>query len=255
MKTTALEIKKITVSREGREIIRGLDLKLPAGELHALMGPNGSGKSTLANALMGHPKYAVTAGKLALDGRDITKLAADERSLAGLFLSVQNPPEVAGVSVSSFLRAAVNVRRTKPLSVVEFHALLKQKMAGLNMPDSFASRGVNEGFSGGERKRLEMLQLLLLEPRYVLLDEIDSGLDVDTLKIIAATIEALRRAGTGVLLITHSTRLLEYLKPDRVHVLAAGRLVASGGAEIAAQIETAGFEGFTKAPVSGRCKK
>ena len=149
MKSAALEIKGLTVGREGEEIVRGLELRLPAGELHALMGPNGSGKSTLANAVMGHPKYAVTGGKLTLDGRNITGLPADERSLAGLFLSIQSPPEVSGVSVSSFLRAALNARRPKPLGVVEFHELLKRKMLDLKIPDGFASRGVNEGFSGG----------------------------------------------------------------------------------------------------------
>jgi len=256
MKDAALEIKGLTVVREGEEIVRGLGLSLPAGELHALMGPNGSGKSTLANAVMGHPKYAAKNGKITLDGRDITKLPTDERSLAGLFLSIQSPPEVAGVSVSSFLRAAVNARRPKPLGVVEFHELLKRKMLDLKIPEGFASRGVNEGFSGGERKRLEMLQLLMLEPKYALLDEIDSGLDVDTLKLTAATVEDLRRAGTGVLLITHSTRLLEYLKPDRVHVMAGGRLIASGGAELAAKIEADGFDGIVSAGTAqGRKKK
>ncbi|MEK9151902.1 MAG: Fe-S cluster assembly ATPase SufC, partial [Patescibacteria group bacterium] len=179
----SLVIENLRVSREGKEIVKGVSLTVRPGEVHALMGPNGSGKSSLANALMGHPKYAVTGGRIILDGRDITAAAPDARSRAGLFLSMQYPPEIAGVTVSNFLRTAVNARRAKPLGVIEFYRLLKEKMAELKIDSVFGSRGLNEGFSGGEKKRLEILQLSMLAAEYAILDETDSGLDVDALKI------------------------------------------------------------------------
>jgi len=246
MKKRCFKVSGLRVERDGREIVRGVSLELAPGELLVLMGPNGSGKSSLANALMGHPFYRIKAGKIALDGTDLTAAAPDVRSKAGLFLSLQHPPEVPGVSVSSFLRAALNARRPKPLDALGFHKLLKEKMAELGIDDSFAARGLNEGFSGGEKKRLEVLQLVLLEPRYAILDEIDSGLDVDALKVVTRGIEGLRSAGTGVLLITHYARVLKQLRPDAVKVMADGRLIMSGGPELAAKIEKHGYEGIVK---------
>ncbi len=242
MAKKSLKISGLKVSRDGKEIIKGVDLEVPAGELHVLMGPNGSGKSTLAGALAGHPKCVITAGRIALDGKDITKLPPDARARAGLFLSLQYPPEIAGLSVSNFLRAAVNAGRQKPLGVVEFHELLKRKMAELKIDEAFAARGLNEGFSGGEKKRVEMLQMSVLEPKFAVLDETDSGLDVDALKVVTAAIEARRRAGSGVLVITHYARILDHLSPDRVRVMAGGRIVRTGGAELAKEIERSGFE-------------
>jgi len=241
-----LKISELRVRREGREVVAGIDLSVKPGQIHALMGPNGSGKSSLANALMGHPKYELAGGSVSLDGRKISSLRPDERSRAGLFLSPQYPPEVPGVSVSGFLRAAVNARRDQPYGAMEFHGLLKEKMAELKIATEFGARGLNEGFSGGEKKRLEILQLLLLRPKYAVLDETDSGLDVDALKIVTKGIEELRRAGTGILLITHYTRILKFLKPDRVHVMAAGKLVRSGGQELAAVIEKKGYAPIIK---------
>ncbi len=241
MPKKSLKISGLRVERAGKEIVKGVDLEIPAGELHVLMGPNGSGKSSFAGAIAGNPQYAVPAGRISLDGRDLTKLPPDERARAGLFLSLQYPPEIPGLTVSNFLRAAANAGRSKPLGVVEFHELLKKKMAELKMDDAFASRGLNEGFSGGEKKRLEMLQMSVLEPKYAVLDETDSGLDVDALKVVAAAIDARRRAGCGLLVITHYARILEYLSPDRVHVMSGGLIVRSGGPDLAKLIEREGF--------------
>jgi Fe-S cluster assembly ATP-binding protein len=240
MKRT-LNIKGWRVRREGKEVVRGVDLDIPAGAVHALMGPNGSGKSSLANSLMGHPKYEVLSGRLTLDGQALNGLGPDGRSKKGLFLSMQYPPEVAGVSVAGFLRAAVNSRRPKPYAAMEFYVLLKKKMAELGISEDFAGRGLNEGFSGGEKKRMEILQMSLLEPKYAVLDETDSGLDVDALKAVSRGVEKLRGLGAGILLITHYTRILKYLKPDRVHVMVAGRIVRSGGKDLAALIEKKGY--------------
>ncbi len=239
-----LKMTKLRIGREGKTVVAGVDLSVQPGQIHALMGPNGSGKSSLANALMGHPKYRVLGGSVTLDGRRIDGLRPDQRSRAGLFLSLQYPPEVPGVSVSGFLRAAVNAHRDKPYSALEFHGLLKEKMADLKIAPEFAGRGLNEGFSGGEKKRLEILQLLLLRPKYAVLDETDSGLDVDALKVVTRGIERLRQEGTGILLITHYVRILKYLKPDRVHVMSAGRIIKSGGKELAAAIEKKGYAPF-----------
>lgn len=239
----AFIIENLHVSREGVEIVKGASLTIKPGEVHALMGPNGSGKSSLANALMGHPKYAITAGKVILDGADITAAPPDERARAGLFLSMQYPPEIPGVTVSNFLRTAVNAKREKPIGVVEFHRALKEKMAELKIDGAFGGRNLNEGFSGGEKKRAEILQLMMLGPKYAILDETDSGLDVDALKIVADGINA-ARTDMGVLLITHHLKILSLLAPDAVHVMSAGRIAASGGRELAEKIEREGYAGI-----------
>jgi Fe-S cluster assembly ATP-binding protein len=237
----ALVIQNLHVSREGKGIVRGLDLAVPAGSLHVLMGPNGSGKSSLANALMGHPSAEITAGSVTLDGTDITTLATDKRAKAGLFLSMQYPPEVPGVSVGNLLRVAIAAATGKPVNVVEFQKRLKETMARMGIDPAFARRGLNEGFSGGEKKRMEALQLLLLAPKVALLDETDSGLDVDALRTVTGAIEEARKAGTGILLITHYASILEHLAPDAVHIMAEGRIVCSGGKELADEVAKNGF--------------
>lgn len=242
----SLKIQGLRVSREGREVVAGVSLEVGPKQVQVIMGPNGSGKSSLANALMGHPKYEVSSGSLRLDGKVITALSPDERSRTGLFLSMQYPPELPGVNVAGFLRAAANAHRSKPYGAMEFHGLLKEKMAALKIPAEFAGRGLNEGFSGGEKKRMEVLQLLLLAPKYAVLDETDSGLDVDALKIVARGIGQLRANGAGILLITHHARILKYLVPDRVHIMAAGRIIKSGDKKLAKTIEAKGYEHFVK---------
>ena len=246
----ALEIKDLHVAVEGKEILKGITLALDEGKVQALMGPNGSGKSTLAQALMGHPKYEVTQGKILLNGEDITEAAPDERARKGLFLSFQYPKEIAGVSLSNFLRAAYNAlrekRQEKKLSVVEFYRLLQEKMKVLQVDPAFGSRSVNEGFSGGEKKKAEILQLLVLEPRFAILDETDSGLDVDSLRIVAEGINTIKGPQRGILLITHYHRILDYVTPDVVHVMKEGQIVKTGGKELARQIETEGFENMKK---------
>ncbi|HLC97827.1 MAG TPA: Fe-S cluster assembly ATPase SufC [Candidatus Nanoarchaeia archaeon] len=245
-----LEIKNLYVAVEGKEILKGITLTLEEGKVQALMGPNGSGKSTLAQALMGHPKYEVTQGKILLNGEDITEAAPDERARKGLFLSFQYPKEIAGVSLSNFLRAAYNAlrekRQEKKLSVVEFYRLLQEKMKVLQVDPAFGSRSVNEGFSGGEKKKAEILQLLVLEPRFAILDETDSGLDVDSLRIVAEGINTIKGPQRGILLITHYHRILDYVTPDVVHVMKEGQIVKTGGKELARQIETEGFENMKK---------
>jgi Fe-S cluster assembly ATP-binding protein len=238
-----LEIKDLHVSVEGKEIIKGVSLQFEKGKVYTIMGPNGSGKSTLANTLMGNPKYKVTSGTIWLDGRDITTEKVDNRSKIGLFLSFQYPKEISGLSISNFLRTAVNARREKKYSVVEFHKLLKEKMALLGMEKSFSRRSLNEGFSGGEKKRAEMLQMLMLEPKYAMLDETDSGLDVDAIKTVAESINLARKQqDMAIIVITHYNRFLEYLQPDEVMVLNEGKIVQSGGYEVAKQIEATGFK-------------
>jgi len=245
-----LEIKNLYVAVEGKEILKGITLTLEEGKVQALMGPNGSGKSTLAQVLMGHPKYEVTQGKILLNGEDITEAAPDERARKGLFLSFQYPKEIAGVSLSNFLRAAYNAlrekRQEKKLSVVEFYRLLQEKMKVLQVDPAFGSRSVNEGFSGGEKKKAEILQLLVLEPRFAILDETDSGLDVDSLRIVAEGINTIKGPQRGILLITHYHRILDYVTPDVVHVMKEGQIVKTGGKELARQIETEGFENMKK---------
>jgi len=243
----ALEIIDLHVAVQGKEVIKGVSLQFEQGKVHALMGPNGSGKSTLAHALMGDPRYTITSGKIILDGKDITFAKPEERAKAGLFLSFQYPSEIPGVAISSFLRLAVNNLHQKGLSVIEFHKLLKEKMAQLQVDPSFSRRSLNEGFSGGEKKRVEILQMLLLEPAYAFLDETDSGLDVDAIKIVAEGIQQARKnkSSMGVVVITHYHKFLQFLHPDKVTVLMSGKVIASGGYELAQKIEQEGFEVYS----------
>jgi Fe-S cluster assembly ATP-binding protein len=237
----ALDIKDLHVTVEGKPILKGVTLCVKRGELHAIMGPNGSGKSTLANVLMGHPKYEVTSGRIILDGEDITRLPPDERAKKGLFLSFQYPVEIPGVSVENFLRTAMNAIKGEDLGVAEFHKLLKTKLADFGMDDSFGRRYLNEGFSGGEKKRMEILQMLTLDPTYAILDETDSGLDVDALKVVANGINRLRDDKHGIVLITHYNRILEHVVPTHVHVFKDGKITRSGGKELAIEVEQKGY--------------
>ena len=239
-----LSIRSLRVSIADQEIIRGLSLDIPKGEVHAIMGPNGSGKSTLAKVLAGHPDYHVTKGEVLMDGENILGLEPDERARKGLFLAFQYPSEVPGVTIANFLRAAVQARMPKDeeLEATEYYARLYEKMELLGMDRSFTSRSVNEGFSGGEKKRTEILQLAMLEPKYAVLDETDSGLDIDALKIVAHGVNSLRGTNIGILLITHYQRLLNYIVPDHVHVMVAGRIVRSGRKELALELEERGYD-------------
>lgn len=241
-----LEVKDLYVEVNSVEIIKGVSLNFEEGKVHALMGPNGSGKSTFANALMGHPKYKITNGKILLNGKDITHEKANIKAKLGLFLSFQHPAEISGVTIINFLRTAYNNLREKKLSIVEFHALLKQKMAELNIDSSFSKRYLNEGFSGGEKKRMEMLQMMILEPRFALLDETDSGLDVDSIKVVAEGVNKAKAKGMGVIVITHYNKFLEYLMPDEVSILYHGKIIAHGGYELAKEIEKDGFDGVIR---------
>jgi Fe-S cluster assembly ATP-binding protein len=242
--STHLDISNLQVSVEKTPILKGLSLSVHGGEVHAIMGPNGSGKSTLAFTLMGHPRYEVTGGSVLLNGQDILGLAPDERSKAGLFLAFQYPSEVPGVSVANFLRAAVNARRAQgqELSLMQFTRKLREKMAMLEMDAAFASRYLNEGFSGGEKKRNEVLQMAMLEPKIAILDETDSGLDIDALRVVSNGVNQLLSPELGVIVITHYQRILEYLRPDFVHVLMDGRIVRSGGRELADELEERGYD-------------
>jgi Fe-S cluster assembly ATP-binding protein len=246
-----LEIKNLHVSLEdGPEIVKGVDLSVDLNQTHAIMGPNGSGKSTLAYALMGHPAYAVTEGQILLDGEDITELEADERAQRGLFLAFQYPHAIPGVTVTSFLRSAINaIRKAKageddPIPIPEFRKELMDAMEELKVSRELASRYVNDGFSGGERKRIEVLQLAMLKPKIAILDETDTGLDIDALRIVAGGVNTLVGPDMGALLITHYQRILSYVQPDYVHVFSGGRIVAEGGAELAAKLEAEGYEAF-----------
>ncbi|WP_433461525.1 Fe-S cluster assembly ATPase SufC [Spirillospora sp. CA-142024] len=250
-----LEIRDLHVSvgdgSDGaKEILRGVDLTVKAGETHAIMGPNGSGKSTLAYAIAGHPKYEVTSGTVTLDGEDVLAMSVDERARAGLFLAMQYPVEVPGVSVSNFLRSAVTAVRGEAPKLREFSKEMKSAMDALSIDPAFAQRSLNEGFSGGEKKRHEILQLEMLKPKVAVLDETDSGLDVDALKVVSEGVNRFAGGETGVLLITHYTRILRYVKPDFVHVFAAGRVVAEGGPELADELENEGYEKYVKAGAS-----
>jgi Fe-S cluster assembly ATP-binding protein len=239
------EIEDLHVSVEGKAILRGVDLVVAPGEIHALMGRNGSGKSTLANALMGHPKYVITAGRAFLDGHDLLALKPDERAKLGLFLAFQNPVAIPGVGTGNFLRAAVKaIRGTEALNAVQFRRELNERMQGLQMESSFATRALNEGFSGGEKKRAEMLQLAMLKPKLAMLDEPDSGLDIDAVRIVSEAINSVhdQQPEMGILLITHYQRILNYVRPDRVHVMARGRIVESGGNELVEALESEGYE-------------
>ena len=240
--TVLLEVKDLRVSVEGKEILKGLDLKINQGEVHALMGPNGSGKSTLSNTLMGHPKYQVTSGSIIYNGEDITGWKADQRARKGMFLAFQYPTAIPGVTVTNFLRTVLKAVRGSELAVKDFRKELKDKMELLEMKDSFAGRYVNDGFSGGEKKRLEILQMALIQPRFAALDETDSGLDIDALKIVSQGINRLRGPEIGMLVITHYQRLLNYVQPDFVHVLVNGKIEASGGKELALELESRGYD-------------
>ncbi len=238
-----LEVKKLHVSVAEREIVSGLELSLPAGEVHALMGPNGTGKSTLAKVLAGDPSCVVTSGEVRLGGEDLFALPIEERARKGLFVAFQYPAELPGVSIANFIRAALLARmpdKTK-FSATEYYKELYAAMDALKIERSFTSRGVNEGFSGGEKKRCEVLQMKMLRPTVAILDETDSGLDIDALKIVAEGVNSMRSAGRAMLVITHYERLLEYIEPDRVHVMAEGRIVKSGGKELARELEAKGY--------------
>jgi len=241
-----LDIKDLHVEVNGTEIIKGVTLSFFPGKVHVLMGPNGSGKSTLANALMGHPKYKITMGKIILDEKDITNEKANVRANLGLFLSFQSPAEITGVTISNFLRTAVNNKKEKKSSIVEFHTLLKEKMKDLEIDPSFTKRYINEGFSGGEKKKAEILQLTVLEPKYAILDEPDSGIDRDALKIIGEGIEKIRKnKGTGIVVITHHQKILNYLKPDSITILVKGKIVDHGDTKLAEEIERDGYQKYT----------
>jgi Fe-S cluster assembly ATP-binding protein len=253
-----LELKNLHVALEdGTEIVKGVDLAIDTDEIHAVMGPNGSGKSTLAYALMGHPAYEITEGEILFDGEDLVPVAADERAQRGLFLAFQYPHAIPGVTVTSFLRSAINaVRKARagaddPIPVGEFRKELLAAMDSLKVPRELAQRYVNDGFSGGEKKRVEILQMAMLKPRIAVLDETDSGLDIDALKIVAAGVKALAGPEMGALVITHYQRILNYVKPDFVHVFVDGRIVEEGGPELAHRLEAEGYEAFTPATVGG----
>ncbi|MBS3055485.1 MAG: Fe-S cluster assembly ATPase SufC [Candidatus Aenigmarchaeota archaeon] len=245
-----LEIKDLHVSIDGKEIIKGVNLKVEKGKIHAIMGPNGSGKSTLANVLMGHPKYKVEKGSITFDGKNVLVMTPDQRAKAGMFLAFQYPVEVAGVSLFNFLRAAYNSINNghakniekEVISVLDFQKLLKEKVKLLQMDESFIYRHLNEGFSGGEKKRVEILQLAVLNPKIAILDETDSGLDIDSVKIVANGVNDLKGTDMGVLLITHYQRILKYIKPDYVHVMINGKIVKSGGEDLAEQLEQKGYD-------------
>ena len=244
----ALEIRNLHVSVNDNEILKGVDLTVLPGETNALMGPNGSGKSTLAYAIMGHPGYEVTKGQILFKGQDLLELASDERARMGVFLAFQYPVGIPGVSVANFLRTAINARRKeidpedKGIPLAEFRTLLKEKMSRLKMSQEFAGRYLNDGFSGGEKKRAEILQLATLEPEIAILDETDSGLDIDALRIVADGVNELMGPQMGVLIITHYQRILNYIKPDHVHIMLNGRIVESGGPDLAEHLEEQGYD-------------
>jgi Fe-S cluster assembly ATP-binding protein len=242
----SLTISNLHVSVDDTPIIHGLDLEIAPGTIHVIMGPNGSGKSTLANTLMGHPKYEINEGSIMLDGEALTDAEPDERAKAGLFLSMQYPPEIAGVTISNFLRVAVQSLTGEKQNPITFYKFLQEKMQAFGMDPAFAKRYVNHGFSGGEKKRAEILQLAVLDPTYAILDETDSGLDVDALRIVAEGINTFHTEEKGVLLITHYNRILEYITPDFVHIMANGNIIKTGTAELAKEIEATGYEQFLK---------
>lgn len=239
---STLEIQDLRVSIDDKEILKGVNLAVGKGEIHALMGPNGAGKSTLGNTIMGHPRYRVTSGDIRYQGESILKWTPDARARAGLFLSFQYPTSIPGVTMANFLRQAVNATRGQEVPVREFRTSLNEKMKLLKVPDEMVRRYLNEGFSGGEKKKAEILQLGVLQPQIAILDETDSGLDVDALRTVAEGVNALAGPELGVLIITHYNRILNYIRPDVVHVMVAGRVVRSGGADLANEIESRGYE-------------
>lgn len=239
-----LKIDNLKVSIDETEILKGLSLEIKGGEIHAIMGPNGTGKSTLASSLMGHPSYEVAGGSIQLDGEDVLGMEVDERARAGLFLAMQYPSEISGITTADFLRSAINTQRGEgnEISLMKFIRQLDAQMNSLEMDESFAQRYLNEGFSGGEKKRNEILQMMMLQPRICILDEIDSGLDIDALKVVSKGVNELRSPDRGFLIITHYQRLLNYVKPDFVHVMMQGRIVKSGGPELAERLEAEGYD-------------
>jgi Fe-S cluster assembly ATP-binding protein len=251
-----LEIKNLRVVAEGKEILKGLSLSVPTGDVHAIMGPNGSGKSTLARALSGHPGYEVTGGEVRYDGQDLLAMAPEERAVAGVFMAFQYPVEIPGVNNSYFLKAALNAKRKAhgqpELDAVEFMQLIRSRARLLEMDQAMLGRAVNEGFSGGEKKRNEIFQMAVLEPRLAILDETDSGLDIDALKIVANGVNALRSTDRAMLVVTHYQRLLNYIVPDVVHVLTDGRIVRSGGKELALELEDKGYGWLETAAAGAR---
>ena len=245
-----LEIRDLHASINGKEILNGISLTIRDGEVHALMGQNGAGKSTLSNIIVGHPAYEVTSGTITFNGKDLLSIAPEERAHLGIFLSFQQPVEIPGVSMTNFMRAALNAKRKAqgldPLPATEFLKLMRERRKIVDLDSKLANRSVNEGFSGGEKKRNEIFQMAMLEPTFAILDETDSGLDVDALRIVAEGFNKLRRPETSALVITHYQRLLDYLKPDIIHVLIGGRIVHTGGPEVAMMIENNGFDQFIK---------
>jgi Fe-S cluster assembly ATP-binding protein len=244
--TDTFEIRGLHVNIEEKEILKGVDLVVRKGEVHALMGPNGSGKSTLANAILGHPKYTVTGGKVIMKGEDILEMDTDERARKGLFLAFQYPCEVPGVRQSNFLRLACNARLGRDMDVTDFYSKLEEKMKVLDIDEKFMKRYLNEGFSGGEKKRNEILQMMMLEPEFAIMDETDSGLDIDALKVVSRGVNELRGPGLGILIITHYERILRYINPDFVHIMVDGRIVKSGGPDLAGHLEEHGYDWIVK---------
>ena len=245
---SVLEIKDLHVRIEDKEILKGVNLTLNTGEIHAVMGPNGTGKSTLAAAIMGNPAFEVTQGEILLDGENVLEMEVDERARAGLFLAVQYPSEIPGVTNAEFMRAAINSRRSEDekMDVRTFIKKLDEKMGLLDMPEEMAGRYLNEGFSGGEKKRNEILQCLMIEPKFAILDEIDSGLDIDALKVVSKGVNAMRGEQFGSLIITHYQRLLNYIEPDVVHIMMDGKVVMTGGPELAQRLEAEGYKGISE---------
>lgn len=244
MQSPFLKIHDLHVEVDGKEILRGLNLEMQAGEVHVIMGPNGAGKSTLANVLLGHPRYAVTAGTIEFLGQDITELKAHERARLGLFLSFQYPQEIAGITLENFLRSAKGVLSAKPVKVLEFQRLLKKKMDILEMKPEYAERYLNQGFSGGEKKKSEILQMLVLEPTLAILDETDSGLDVDAVRVVSKGVKEFQNPQNTMLIITHHRSLLEQIEPDHVHFLVDGLIAKSGGKDLIDQVESSGFTAY-----------
>ena len=242
--SSTLEIKDLHVSIDDKEILKGVNLTINTGEIHAIMGPNGTGKSTLSSAIMGHPSYEVTQGEVLLDGVNILELEVDERAKAGLFLAMQYPSEITGVTNADFMRSAINAKREEgqEINLMQFIKKLDKEMDFLDIDKDMAQRYLNEGFSGGEKKRNEILQLMMLEPKFAILDEIDSGLDIDALKVVSKGINEMRGEEFGALMITHYQRLLNYITPDKVHVMYGGKVVKSGGPELAKRLEEEGYE-------------
>ncbi|MFQ6862896.1 MAG: Fe-S cluster assembly ATPase SufC [Beduini sp.] len=239
---STLKIKDLHVSIGEKEILKGIDLEVNTGEIHAIMGPNGNGKSTLLSAIMGHPKYEVTQGSITLDGEDVLSMSVDERARAGLFLGMQYPQEIPGVTNSDFLKSAINSRQEKPISLFKFIRTLDKGIEELEMDPNLAHRYLNEGFSGGEKKRNEILQMKLLKPKFALLDEIDSGLDVDALRVVSEAINSMRSDDFGCVMVSHYERLFELVKPTHVHVLVAGKIVLDGGYEVIGKIDQEGYD-------------